>query len=57
MNQTEVYRRLKSSGILMDYIVACYDVLHTFGRLCLVEDITELIKKRIRHSVTFGLSC
>jgi len=46
MNQAEVYRRLKSSGILMDYIVACYDVLHTFGRLYLVDDITSLMKKR-----------
>jgi hypothetical protein len=44
MNQAEVYRRLKSSGILMDYIVACYDVLHTFGRLYLVDDITSLMK-------------
>ena len=46
MHQSEVYRRLKSSGILMDYIVACYDVLHTFGRLYLVEDITSLMKRR-----------
>lgn len=44
MNQAEVYRRLKSSGILMDYIVGCYDVLHTFGRLYLVEDITSLMR-------------
>ena len=46
MNQAEVYRRLKSSGILMDYIVGCYDVLHTFGRLYLVEDITSLMRKK-----------
>lgn len=41
MNQADVYRRLKSSGILMDYIVGCYDVLHTFGRLYLVDDISH----------------
>jgi len=46
MNQAEVYRRLKSSGILMDYIVAGYNVLHTYGRLYLVEDITALMKKK-----------
>lgn len=46
MNQTEVYHRLKSSGILMDYIVGCYDVLHTFGRMYLTEDITSLMKEK-----------
>lgn len=46
MKQAEVYRRLKSSGILMDYIVACYDVLHTFSREYLVEDIVALMRKR-----------
>ncbi|WP_455066987.1 DUF3791 domain-containing protein, partial [Prevotella melaninogenica] len=29
--QQEVYRRLKTSGILDEYIVPSYDVLHTFG--------------------------
>jgi hypothetical protein len=46
MNQAEVYRRLKDSGILMDYIVACYDVLHTFSREYIVEDIIDLMHKR-----------
>ena len=46
MNQAEVYRRLKDSGILMDYIVACYDVLHTFSREYIVEDIIDLMQKR-----------
>ncbi|MBQ6201862.1 MAG: DUF3791 domain-containing protein [Prevotella sp.] len=46
MKQAEVYRRLKSSGILMDYIVGCYDVLHTFSREYIVEDIIDLMQKR-----------
>ncbi len=46
MKQAEVYRRLKASGILMDYIVACYDVLHTFSREYIVEDIIDLMRKR-----------
>ena len=28
----DVYRRLKKSGILTEYIVPSYDVLHTFGK-------------------------
>ena len=38
LSQREVYRRLMSSGILYDYIVPSYDVLHTFGSRYLVED-------------------
>lgn len=41
MSQREIYRRLKQSGILYDYIVPSYDVLHTFGSRYLVEDLTE----------------
>jgi len=29
--QQEIYRRLKSSGILYGYIVPSYDVLHTLA--------------------------
>lgn len=46
MNQTAVYERLKSSGILTGYIASCYNVLHTFGRQYLVEDLTALMRKR-----------
>lgn len=44
LSQREVYRRLMSSGILYDYIVPSYDVLHTFGSRYLVEDLTEYMK-------------
>lgn len=40
--QQEVYRRLKSSGILYDYIVPSYDVLHTFSSKYLMEDLNDL---------------
>lgn len=46
MRQPEVYRRLRASGILMDYIVAGYDVLHTFSREYIVEDLIDLMRKR-----------
>ena len=44
LSQREVSRRLMSSGILYDYIVPSYDVLHTFGSRYLVEDLTEYMK-------------
>ena len=46
MSASEVYRRLKQSGILTDYIIPCYDVLHTFGKEYLMEDLTEYMKEK-----------
>lgn len=45
MPQREVFRRLYTSGILYDYIVPSYDVLHTFGSRYLMEDITDFMRK------------
>lgn len=46
MPQREIYRRLKESGILYDYIVPCYDVLHTFSSRYLVEDLTDYMREK-----------
>ncbi len=44
--QREVYRRLKKSGILYDYIVPSYDVLHTFGSRYLMDDLTSYMREK-----------
>ena len=41
-----VYKILNSTGILDNYIIPCYDVLHTQGKEYLVEDITEYVKEK-----------
>ena len=46
MNAREVYHRLADSHIISDYIVPCYDVLHTFSMDYLVEELTEVLKER-----------
>lgn len=46
MTTPEVYDILNSTGILDDYIIKCYDVLHTLGKEYLVEDITEFVRKK-----------
>ncbi|MDE6084598.1 MAG: DUF3791 domain-containing protein [Muribaculaceae bacterium] len=46
LSQNEVYCRLKQSGILYDYIVPSYDVLHTFSSRYLMEDLTEYMKEK-----------
>lgn len=44
--QNEIYKRLKTSGILYDYIVPSYDVLHTFSSRYLMEDLTEYMREK-----------
>jgi len=46
MSPTKVYKILNSTRILDDYIIACYDVLHTQGKEYLVEDITEYVREK-----------
>ena len=46
MTTPEVYEILNTTGILDDYIIKCYDVLHALGKEYLVEDITELVRKK-----------
>jgi len=44
--QQEVYRRLKVSGILDEYIIPSYDVLHTFSSRYVMEDLTEYMREK-----------
>ena len=44
--EEEVYNRLKDSGILHGYIVECYDVLHTFGPVYLMNDLIDFMKEK-----------
>lgn len=46
MTTLAVYDILNSTGILDDYIIKCYDVLHTLGKENLVEDITEFVREK-----------
>lgn len=42
----KVYSELTYTGVLEDYIIANYDVLHTLGKEYLVEDITDLVREK-----------
>ena len=46
MSPVEVYRILNDTGILDNYIIKCYDVLHTQGKEYLVEDITDFVREK-----------
>ena len=46
MTPATVYKILNSTGILDNYIIAGYDMLHTQGKEYLVEDITEFVREK-----------
>ncbi|WP_347144293.1 DUF3791 domain-containing protein [Parabacteroides distasonis] len=46
MPRTVVFARLKKANLIYDYIVPGYDVLHTFSRQYIVEDITDMMKRK-----------
>ena len=45
-NDREVYHLLKESDILTGYIVPIYDVLHTFSKEYLVDDIISYMEEK-----------
>ena len=46
LNGAEVYTKLRyDSDLLYEYIVACYDALHTQGKEYIVEDIVDIMRK------------
>lgn len=46
VSASRVYEVLRSTGTLSGYIVPCYDVLHTFGKEYLVEELTSVLRER-----------
>ena len=46
LNQTVVYDKLHQSGILQDYIVKGYDVLHTFDSEHITDEIIDYMNEK-----------
>ena len=44
--QKEVYQKLKASRILSDYIIPSYDVLHSFSKEYLMDDLTNYMQEK-----------
>ena len=44
--QKEVYQKLKTSRILYDYIIPRYDVLHSFSKEYLMDDLTSYMQEK-----------
>lgn len=46
LSQGDVYDRLKRSGVLYEYLVPSYDVLHTFSSRYLMDDLTDYMREK-----------
>ncbi|MCD8297721.1 MAG: DUF3791 domain-containing protein [Prevotella sp.] len=46
ISRSDVFARLKEVNLINDYIVPCYDVLHTFSRSYILDDITDMMKRK-----------
>jgi hypothetical protein len=42
----EAYRLLSDAGILDDYLLPCYDTLHSIGEEYLMDDITDFAREK-----------
>lgn len=41
---SEVYRRMEAVGLIHDYLIPCYDTLHTESRANVTEDVIETLE-------------
>ena len=42
----EIYKLFKQSNVIMGYLVPAYDVLHTFSRPYLVDDVLDFMEEK-----------
>ena len=43
---SRIYRSLNAAGLINNYLIKCYDVLHTFSLEYVAEDIVNYMKKK-----------
>ncbi len=41
-----IYKQLHSAGLIKDYLVSAYDVLHTLSLEYVAEDVINLMRKK-----------
>jgi len=46
MDAAQVYDMLRKSGVLANYIIPNYDVLHTFSKEYITEDLIQCMKEK-----------
>lgn len=43
---SEIYKIFMQSNVIAGYLIPAYDVLHTFGRQYLVDDVLDFMKEK-----------
>lgn len=43
---SEIYKIFKQSNVIAGYLIPAYDVLHTFGRQYLVDDLLDFMQEK-----------
>lgn len=43
---SEIYKIFRQSNVITGYLIPAYDVLHTFGRQYLVDDVLDFMKEK-----------
>lgn len=46
MNARDVYHKMQQADIISSYIVPCYEVLHSFPKEYIIEDLSTYMKKK-----------
>lgn len=46
LSQHDTYQQLVNSGILKEYIIPSYEVLHTFSKEYLMQDLTAYMQEK-----------
>ena len=44
MSASKEYKMLRSTDIINGYMIPCYDVLHTFGKEYIKDDLISLLR-------------
>ena len=43
---SEIYKIFRKSNVIAGYLIPAYDVLHTFGRQYLVDDVLDFLQEK-----------
>lgn len=46
MDATDVYKLIKNTNVLDEYIIPCYEPLHSQSKHYIVEDLIEVLQER-----------
>lgn len=46
VSPSRAYEVLNGSKVLDNYVIPCFDVLHSMGREALVEDMTSFVREK-----------